>query len=335
MQRALKLFPSLTSYFRSESESQAKFIRLQKVFNDPMSEVYSMFFHSVLPCFTHCNQFLIHVLQPQLMKLLKNLFGKFVKPEIVSQSLKGDGLSSLQFKNSENHVDKKSLVIGFTTMNNVNTLLRQGSISLHQQTVFFNAVKAFLMKAVEYLLKWCPLEDELLNNATWLDFEHRLQNSFLSVQYFVLKYPTIFGSINMDKLNEQFLNYQLLSDEQIPKEVKEGIGLEDDDPHRIDVLWGFLRGMKKPGTNSLEFDHLFKVAEATMTISHSNAGEERILSLINKNKTPNRSSLKLDGTLSSWITVKTHIENPLHWQASKVLLEKAKKATRAYNDKHK
>ena len=76
----------------------------------------------------------------------------------------------------------------------------------------------------------------------------------------------------MDELNEQFLNYQLLSDEQISKEVKEGIGLEDDDPHRIDVLWGFLRGMKKPGTNSLEFDHLFKVAEAIMTIPNSNAG---------------------------------------------------------------
>ena len=92
--------------------------------------------------------------------------------------------------------------------------------------------------------------------------------------------------------------------------------------------------MKKPGTNSFEFDLLFKIAEAVMTIPHSNAGEERIFSLINKNKTPTRSSLKLDGTLSSLIAVKTHIDNPLQWQLSKTLLEKAKKATRAYNDKH-
>jgi len=93
--------------------------------------------------------------------------------------------------------------------------------------------------------------------------------------------------------------------------------------------------MKKPGKNSLEFDLLFKVVEVVMTIPHSNAGEERIFSLINKNKTPSRSFLKLDGTLSSLITVKTHIDNPLQWQPSKTLLEKAKKATRAYNDKHK
>jgi len=68
-----------------------------------------------------------------------------------------------------------------------------------------------------------------------------------------------------------------------------------------------------------------------MTIPHSNAGEEKIFSLINKN----RSSLRLDGTLSLLITVKAHIENPLKRQPSKALLEKAKKATRAYNDKHK
>ena len=72
-----------------------------------------------------------------------------------------------------------------------------------------------------------------------------------------------------------------------------------------------------------------------MTIPYSNAGKERIFSLINKNKTLSRSSLKLDSTLSSLITVKTHIENPLKWQPSKTIVEKAKKATKACNDKHK
>ena len=92
---------------------------------------------------------------------------------------------------------------------------------------------------------------------------------------------------------------------------------------------------EKPGTSSFEFDLLFKVAEVIMTIPHSNAGEERIFSLINKNKTSSRSSLKLHGTLSSLITVKTHIEHPLQWHPSKTLLDKAKRATKTYNDKHK
>ena len=82
-------------------------------------------------------------------------------------------------------------------------------------------------------------------------------------------------------------------------------------------------------------DLLFQVAEVIMTIPHSNAGEERIFSLINKNKTPSRSSLGLDGTLSSLITVKTHIEKLLEWKPSASILENAKKATRIYNIQHR
>ena len=73
VQRSLKQLPSLTSYFKSECESQARFKRLQKVFNDPMTEVYLLFLQSVLPSFTHCNQFLqreeplIHLLQPHVV----------------------------------------------------------------------------------------------------------------------------------------------------------------------------------------------------------------------------------------------------------------------------
>ena len=71
-----------------------------------------------------------------------------------------------------------------------------------------------------------------------------------------------------------------------------------------------------------------------MTIPHSNAGEERIFSLINKNKTPSRSSLQIEGTLSSLITIKTHIEDPLKWEPSPAILEKAKHARRDYNTKN-
>ena len=120
----------------------------------------------------------------------------------------------------------------------------------------------------------------------------------------------------MDRLNEQYLSYQVLTPEESPTFVKECAGLEPEDPYRVDYLWNYLKDVKKPGTNDKEFNLLFQVAEAIMTIPHSNAGEERIFSLINKNKTPRRSSLKLDGTLSSLITVKTHIEDPLHWRPS-------------------
>ena len=72
-----------------------------------------------------------------------------------------------------------------------------------------------------------------------------------------------------------------------------------------------------------------------MTIPHSNASEERIFSLINKNKTPSRrSSLQVDNTLSSLIIVKIHID-PLQWNPSESLIQKAKKATKVYNEQHR
>ena len=92
----------------------------------------------------------------------------------------------------------------------------------------------------------------------------------------MLRYPEIFPDMNIDHLNEQFVNYQLLAAEDIPSVVKESVGLEEKDPYPVDVLWGYLRGVKIPGTNCFAFDLLFKVAEVVMTIPHSNAGEERI-----------------------------------------------------------
>jgi len=125
---------------------------------------------------------------------------------------------------------------------------------------------------------------------SWLDFQTQLEKSFSSVECFVLRYLETFPRINLDQLQEQFLNYQLLSEAEIPKEAKANIDVSEEHPYHIDILWGILRGAKKPGTNSFEFDLLFKVAEAIMTIPHSNAGEERIFSLINKIKTSSRSS---------------------------------------------
>ena len=152
---------------------------------------------------------------------------------------------------------------------------------------------------------------------------------------FVRRFSAFLDNINIDKLNEEFIDYQLLSSNDIPSSIKKSANLCEEDPHRIDILWGYVRGVKEPGTSQTKFELLFRVAEVVMTIPHSNAGEERIFFLINKNKTPSGSSLKIEGTLSSLILVKTHISDPLTWNSSEAMLEKAKRATRAYNQEHR
>ena len=50
VERILKQYESLKSYFRSEDESQPRFKRLHDLFEDPMTEVHLLFFQSILPC---------------------------------------------------------------------------------------------------------------------------------------------------------------------------------------------------------------------------------------------------------------------------------------------
>ena len=128
----------------------------------------------------------------------------------------------------------------------------------------------------------------------------------------------------MEKLHEQFIFYQLLVTEDIVQAVREKHALTDDDTHRIDDLWSYLATLKMFGTNDKELDLLVKVARCIMTIPHSNAYEERIFSLINKNKTSSTSSLQADNTLSSLLIVKTHIEDALKWNPSDSLIQRPK-----------
>ncbi len=56
--RCLKQYPSLKSYFLSENETAARFQRLKIFFEDPMTEIYLLFFQSFLPTLTCTNKFL-------------------------------------------------------------------------------------------------------------------------------------------------------------------------------------------------------------------------------------------------------------------------------------
>ena len=88
----------------------------------------------------------------------------------------------------------------------------------------------------------------------------------------------------MDVVNDQFLSYQTMREENIPDSLK---GNPDGGLCIVDKLCGYFKDLKKPGTNICEFRIFYK------------------------NITLTRSSLSLDGTLSSLVTVKTHIEEPL------------------------
>ena len=116
------------------------------------------------------------------------------------------------------------------------------------------------------------------------------------------------------------------------------VGEKNETRHcRMDAIWAYLSSLKNPD-GSFKFPKLSKVALLILVIPHSNAEEERVFSMINKNKTKFRPNLKLDGTLSSILTVKLanpESLQPCHkYEPARRIFKTAKKATMEYNKIH-
>ena len=84
------------------------------------------------------------------------------------------------------------------------------------------------------------------------------------------------------------------------------------------------------------FSKLSKIVFLVLTIPHSNADEERVFSMIKKNKTAFRPSLDLEETLGSIITIKMEMHNRTKgdYKVPPGVLNQEKEATRLYNRAH-
>lgn len=172
----------------------------------------------------------------------------------------------------------------------------------------------------------------------------RTSFDFTQVGYFVERFPTLlpFSDTQMqEKLLQQFTAYQTLQDTEIPPyvwkdaKVTEASGQDTCDSYRMDVLWAYLSTMKDTITGQTAFSLLSQVAKLVLTLPHSNADEERVFSLIRQNKTDFRSSLSLDGTLSSILTVKMSCKEPCYkFEPTAEVIKQSKKATWSYNQAH-
>ena len=99
--------------------------------------------------------------------------------------------------------------------------------------------------------------------------------------------------------------------------------------YRMEITW------PNPRTN---LPTLASVVLQLLTIPHSNAAEERVFSMINKNKTQFRSTLDLGKSLNSIILMKANSPEglvPCHMKKfSEELLRKCKSACMHYNKEH-
>ena len=342
--RVLQVYPSLESYFKSENESQARFGRLHTVFDNPMTEVSFLFYQSVLPTFNNINLLFqqeypnIFLVAGAIREFFKQLLGKFVTIHAIKA--KADILE-VDFNDLDNQLDDSKLVIGFTTRQKLRKLFDDGDISELTKNKFYKAVRSFYIDAASQALKKLPFDDPVLSNSVFLNFEEKEDCSVNSVEYFCHKYSNVlkFQNSDMNKLQDQFLDYQLLKKQDIPKSTWEEALVYEDREHgikhyRMDSIWGYI-GSLKTADHSLKFGLLSAVAKLVLTIPHSNAGEERVFSLIKQNKTPVRSRLDANGTLLSVIQVKlANNTSCINWEPPSNILKTSKKATAEYNRAH-
>lgn len=344
--RTLLQYSGLRSYFLSCDETQARFERLRKHFDQSITEVYLMFYQSVIPAFTSINLFLqrespcIHLVHDKLESFIRNILGKFVKVSVL-QHLDNENLITCDFSSEENQLNNSQIFIGFTTRLTLNQLVHDGSISNCDVRKFYNGVRQFYIRSVQYIIVTYPLNDDLLRHARFLNFEKRSSVCFDAIEYFIHRYRFLLHPLTapreMELLQEEFVSYQLLRESDIPSDIWDAakVGEAENRYYSMDVIWGYLCKLQCIGSFELKFGRLCKVAKVVLVIPHSNASEERVFSMVRKNKTPFRPSIGLDGTLSSIITVKLGLEDPCYkFEPSKALLDNSKKATWEYNKSH-
>ena len=145
--RTLKQYEGLKSYFLSENESCPRFKRLKKHFENPLTEVYLLFYSSIMPSFTTMNKFLqredpcIYLVHDQLQKFIKQLMSKFITLGAIKSANK------LAEVDITKHKDKSLMFIGISTKGKLSNLFNDGDISQNEKN------KSFLMLFFSFILQ--------------------------------------------------------------------------------------------------------------------------------------------------------------------------------------
>ncbi|XP_029958819.1 uncharacterized protein LOC115396888 isoform X2 [Salarias fasciatus] len=328
--RILQQYGPLTSYFKSLNERQPRFRRLVEAFSSPLTEVHLLFFQATLPVFSALNFLLqrekasIFQLYEEMMKFIKKLCSRFMEPA----ALQGE-VSEIPYKDPLQQLPGEKLNVGFTTRATLDRLLEAGEVTPEKAQQFQQAALAFLVRAVEYAMDTLPLEDALLKHARFLDVQLRAECGVEDALYFVDRYPELLpfhDPKEQDQIRQEFMEYQLM-DIAMPQ-----------DPTSFDVeeFWGKMSSKKNTVTGLNQFERLSKIATLVLVLPHSDADAERVLSMVGLNKTSQRNSLSLNGTLASIMTLNMAGLEPncFKWEPTTQMIKDSKKATNTYNKQH-
>ena len=181
VERTLKLYPSLKSYFLSQNsemkDGEQKLTRLYRLINsfvNEVQEIYLNFIHGALPRLINLNLLLqpsdphIHFMYDALFDTSVTLLSRFISPDIVTQ-YKNHKLSNEDIRiiveDPDYCLPTNTLFVGFLARTQADKLLHDGTISENEYEAFFTACLKFHKTGFLYALKNFPLDNELLQHA--------------------------------------------------------------------------------------------------------------------------------------------------------------------------
>ena len=304
-----------------------------------MTEVYLLFLQSVTPLFTNFNGFLqkeeliVNLLHEEMQKFMNKLATRFVKSEVIQQLNEEKRSFSALNMSRENQRDDQNIHIGLLTNSLLKKLLEE-DIDDRKADVFFDSARKFYETAYKYCVNWFPLDDVFYKNFTFIDFAKRQSIDFEQIVSVIECFPTLKAKLyndprQIDACLEKFMIFQGLTDENIPSHAWNDAKVDvkpDKVFHRMDIIWGYLRE---------RFQLFSSVALCVLTIPHSNVAEERVFSMIKKNKSTFPSSLDLKSSLNSIVIIKMNTSEDLvpcyRTKLPIELLKKCKTACKDYN----
>ena len=117
VEHTIKKYAGLKSYFLSENFADARFQRLRKAFENPLTEVVLLFHHASIPLFTSFNMLLqseepsIHIVFDSVTKLGKTLGNRIIKASIMKESR----LTGIDLEDQSIYIPIQSIHLGGMT----------------------------------------------------------------------------------------------------------------------------------------------------------------------------------------------------------------------------
>lgn len=289
---------------------------------------------------------LIHILHPQMKKLIYDLLVNFIDDQYLAKCMSKDGKEiTLRALNSMDLSNKKSKIIMGSKAKDLSKALDP----LQQKRFIDTIVEPYYTSCTKYLMENLPLNSQILldvkclnpllrKRSTSIETISRLSKLVLNClgegiyEIFNIKKETTVDEL-VDVITAEYRIYQIenITDKMVYKDDDEekkasnhtqysywkyAYGIAGIDSYnkegnvykfkRIDDFWTIMSKINDPSTGALKFKNLFLLASCVLVLPHGNAEPERGFS-INKHLLDIHGSATKEDTLIALRMVKDWI----------------------------